>query len=81
MLSELSLILALIMSIRAEFAKLAAMEYITRVAITELSPKMGKMRFPRPAISRITAARAWIPMNTVLSFRESSAQSKGRFSP
>ena len=81
MLSELSLILALIMSIRAEFAKLAAREYITRVAITELSPKMGRKRFATPAIKIIAAARAWIPTNMLLSFQRSSAQSKGRFSP
>lgn len=81
MLSELSLILALIMSIRAEFANPNAREYIKSVVMAELSPKMGKRRFATPAINRPTAARAWIPMNTVLSFRESSAQSKGRSSP
>jgi len=69
------------MSIRAEFANPNAREYIMRVVMAELSPKMGKRRFATPAINRLTEARAWIPMNTVFSFRESSAQSKGRSSP
>jgi len=63
------------MSIRAEFANPNAREYIKSVVMAELSPKMGKIRFATPAINRITAARAWIPINILLSFRESSAQS------
>ena len=77
LLSELSLI----MSIRAEFANPNAREYIKSVVMAELSPKMGKRRFANPAMNRITAARAWIPTNTVLSFQRNSAQSKGRSSP
>ena len=58
------------MSIRAEFARLTAREYIKNVVIAELSPKIGKIRFTTPAINRLIAAKIWTPMNMVLSFRE-----------
>ena len=76
MLSELSLVFLIMMSIRAEFARLAAREYITRVVITEFSPKMGKIRFATPAIKIIAAARAWIPMKNILLSFPGEARSK-----
>ena len=81
MLSELSLILALIMSIRAEFAKLAAREYITRVAITELSPKMGRKRFATPAIKIIVAPGPGYQPTSFSPFREAQLKVKGASHP